>query len=158
MPASREVTKFGSGALTKPGEAWKLVRSLAESVETTDSDEDIGEIIAARILQAETMDQMLTPSSAPSMGQLSGKAIRVHDIRRRDGGLNKDLGFYLLVAVEAADDGEQEVYSTGAANVVTQLLWAHAHNSFPFPCKVLEVESKSNPGQMVQWLVKLDNF
>ena len=68
------------------------------------------------------------------------------------------LGFYLIVAAEVQGTGEQAVFSTGANNVVAQLLRANAEGWFPMACKVLETPSKSNPERSVQWLVKLDNF
>jgi hypothetical protein len=156
--STKAVEKQQTGGLAQPGDTWLELRKLAEIVPVADDDENVGEIIAARILQSETLDQLLTPSAAPSMGQLVDKPIVVHDLRKRLGGMNKDLGFYLLVAVETMDNGVQEVYSTGAANVVTQLLAANARGWLPMKCKVLETESKSNPGQFIHWLVKLDNF
>jgi hypothetical protein len=156
--SDKAVVKQQTTALAQPGETWAKVRALGATIPESDSDEDIGEVIAARILAAETLDDLLTPSSAPSLGHLVDKPIVIVDIRRRQGGMNKDLGFFLLCAVEDQATGKQEVYSTGAGNVVTQLARAWELGEIPLRCKVLEMESKSNPGQFVQWLVKLDNF
>jgi hypothetical protein len=150
--------KTATSELARPGETWARIRELAQSIPETDSDEDIGEIIAARILAAETLDDLLTPSSAPGLGHLADRPILIHDIRRKEGGMNPDLGFFLLCAVETAKDGKQEVYSTGATNVVTQLVRAFQLGEFPLACKVLETPSKQHPERTVQWLVKLDNF
>lgn len=155
---TKAVTPATGTQLAKPGDTWAKLIEMAKDIPTASDDENVGEIIAARILAAETLDQLLTPSAAPSMGQLVDKPIVVHDLRKREGGMNKELGFYLLVAVETQNDGVQEVYSTGAANVVTQLLLANARGWLPMTCKVLEMESKSNPGQFIHWLVKLDNY
>lgn len=158
MTPTKAIEHRSSAALVKGTPARAVLAELAAGVPESDEDEDIGEVIIARILNAETIEDALTPSSAPGMRDIVDVPIVVHDIRRKNGGQNPEMGFYLLAAVEIQGTGEQAVMSTGATNVVAQLLKAYQLGSFPLACKILEVESKSNPGRMVQWLVNLDNF
>ena len=131
-------------------QAWGL------EIPEDEGGDDVSDLIIGKILATQGAKELLTPSGAPSMGSLSGQPIIIHNVRRRTGGMNKKIGFYLLLDVENQSTGERAVYSTGAANIVAQVTKAWHDELLPLRCMVIEVESKSNAGQFVHWLVEED--
>jgi hypothetical protein len=134
------------------------LKAYAEELPFDEGDEDITDLIVGRILSATSVDELLTPTSAPSMGDLAGQPLIIHGARKRQGGLNKTLGFFLLLDVENQSTGIRDVFSTGAINIVTQVLKAAHDGDLPLACEVREYASKSNPERTVHWLVKIGEF
>lgn len=129
-----------------------LVSAILTLPEAIDQ-EDASEVIVARILAAESVEEILTPQSAPSLRDIEGVGIVIHDARRRESDMNPGVPFFLLLDVEDRRTGKHSVYSTGALNVMAQIAKMHSLGKLPFPCHVVSVVSKSNAGRSSQWLV-----
>lgn len=145
-------------AITLPSNPVEELRALAQAIPVQHQSDDGAEGIVAAILSKMTIEEVLTPASATALGELEGRPIIIHDVRRVEGGQNADLGFFLLVDVEDESTGNRMVCSTGAMNVVAQLAKAVEFDALPLSCQVKVTESKSNAGRMVQWLVTPAHF
>ena len=128
------------------------VRTLAQAIPVQEREEDAAESIVASILSKSTIEEVLTPATSTALGELAGRPITVHDVRRIEGGQNRDLGFFLVLDVEDDSTGNRAVYSTGALNVVAQLAKAVELDALPFKCTLTVTESKTTPGRYIQWL------
>ena len=138
---------------------WKsYALEVASTVPEATDDVDMTEVQLGRILSAKSVDEVLTPSSAPSFGETPNSVFTVHGIRRVNGGLNKELGFYLLIDATDENTGERIAYSSGATNIVAQLLWLHQHAEFPKRVKVGHSQSRANPERVTRWLIDPDKF
>jgi hypothetical protein len=133
-------------------------RKWMEGVPLAQEDEDVQEQIALRIMQAETVDDLLTPSTAEGLRDWVDKPIVIHDARLRKSNLPDGVGAYLVLDIEDAKDGKHYVATTGAINVMAQIIKAHNQGWLPMSCKVIEVVSNSDPSRKPQWLVRLDHF
>lgn len=148
----------GKSLAITPENSREALHELAMAIPEAVGDDDAGASIIARILSTMTAEQVLTPASAPSLGDKEGAIYTIHNLRRIEGGQNLELGFYLLVDATDKETGERAVYSTGAGNVVAQLVQLHKLDKLPSDVKVVWVESKRNPGRIVHWLVTPDHF
>lgn len=138
--------------------ALAALKEIAARVPETQGGEDATESIVARIMNATSVDDVLTPAQARGLGEHEGETFTIHDIRRVEGGRNSDLGFYLLVDATSDSTGRRDVYSTGAINIVTQLLKLYSMDAFPAHATICHVQSKKDPGRVVQWLVGVQPF
>jgi len=136
----------------------EALKEIARRVPETQGGEDATESIIGRIMNGATVEDVLTPANARGLGDNEGETFTIHDIRRVEGGRNSDLGFYLLVDATSDNNGRRDVYSTGAINVVTQLLKLYSMDAFPVQATICHVQSKKDPGRTVQWLVGVQPF
>lgn len=148
----------GKTIATTPESALDVLRQIGDRLPIAQSSEDATEGIVARILSGETTEDVLTPSAAPSLGDFPGETFLVHGLRRVEGGLNRDTGFYLLIDATAQSTGRRGVYSSGATNIVAQLLKLFSMDALPAEVTVTHVASKSNPGNVIHWLTSPDRF
>ena len=144
-------------SVTKVIDPMVELRKYADELPFDEGDEDITDLIVGRILNAQDVDELLTPTSAPSMGDIEGQPLIIHAARKRKGGKNPKLGFYLLLDVENQSTGARDVFSTGAVNIVTQVVKAHHDGDLPLACEVKKYPG-SEPGHEVHWLVKIGTF
>jgi hypothetical protein len=135
-----------------------VLKEIAGRLPVSNEDDNITEMMVGRILSAETEDEVLTPMSAPSLGENADTIFTIHDLRRVDGGMNKELGFYLLIDATDTKTEKRSVYSSGASNIVSQLLWFYNKGKLPVTLKVMHQQSKKDPANTIHWLVKVDHF
>lgn len=135
-----------------------VLRGLADSLPEAAEDEDLTNTMVGRILAAKDRAERLTPAKAPGLGDKEGAVYTVYALRKVEGGLNPDLGFFLLVDAKEEPDGERTAYSTGAARVVAALLADHRDGNFPCAYRIAHAASQKNPGRTVQWLVDPEAF
>lgn len=147
MPGKDIVTQ--SNALEKAA-------TIASTIPEAQDAEDFADQMTARILSAETEDDVLRAKATDSLGDYDGKVIVVHDLRRKLGGKNKRRGYYLLMDVEDADTGDRTVVSTGSDRVTDQLLWAWSRDKLPWKVKVLV--AKTQDDNELHQLVAVDHF
>jgi hypothetical protein len=155
------VTKAQSTAvvqLVEPSQAVDVLTAVIRQLPDAGDTSDAADAIVARILSSETLDEAMVPASAPSLRDLAGKLVRIHDAQRRPSDLGAKYPFYLLLDVEILSTGQRAVYSSGAEAVMAIVARAWLGQHLPFDAKVQEIASKSNPGQSATWLVKSDRF
>ena len=138
--------------------ALDVLKNLSLSLPVAAEDEDLTETLVGRILAAPDRATRLTPLKAPGFGDKEGAVFTVHGLRRVEGGLNKDLGFFLLVDATDHKTGERSWYSTGAARVVAALLADWRDGLFPCDYRIAHVASRKNVGNVVQFLIDPNNF
>lgn len=134
------------------------VKNWVMALPAADGDEDASERIMQRILDAETSADILTPEKGEGLRDHVGEELVIHDARWRPSTQNKVIGAFLVLDVELVKTGEHRVMTTGANNVVAQIVAHHNKGLMPFACRVTETPSKSDPNNKIQWLVSADAF
>jgi hypothetical protein len=150
---SKDVETLNSltGELVKV-KGWATVIPLMDPGEVSDR-------FTEAILQADSLEAMLTPpEDNEGLGEYIGREIIIHDVRAGLSSFKEGPGIFCLVDVETKKTGQHSIATTGASNVVAQLAKAFAAGWLPFSCRVVEVQSKTNPERKIQWLVSADAF
>jgi len=124
------------------------------ALEMVEDDEDVSERIGERIMQAETLEEMLSDDSET----IGLRGIVEHHILVRGATLRRSdntdgLGAYAVIDVLDKTDGEVKVVTCGAAKVLRKLVKATNQKWLPFECVVTETPSKTNPTRTVLDLV-----
>jgi hypothetical protein len=127
----------------------KWHKTLPEWLQTlppADTDEDVSLRIAAQIMAADTVDDVLG-DDAGGMGlrDLIGTPITVHDVRLRPSDQGGALDAYALIAYTTKDSPEQQIATSGATNVIAQLCRLYQLGALPIEVTYYETPSASNP-------------
>ena len=121
-------------------------------------EDDASAAIVAAILAAPNIDQLLTPTTTAGLGDYVGKLLTIHDVRLRPSDMEGGTGAYAVLDITVEGSSDHVVATTGARNVLAQLVRAWQLDAFPFSCRITETQSKRNPARTVQWLVTTDAF
>jgi hypothetical protein len=103
------------------------------------SDDDVVDAIAARILTAETADDVLTLSEPTKFADLIGHRIEVVSFVMRSSDIEDGIGAYAMIGYDDVDTGETGFTSCGASGVLAQLARMFQLGRLPFRCTVTEV-------------------
>lgn len=134
----------------------ELAAGIVQSIPEATDGEEFADQQTARILTATEEADVLRERSTDNFGDLDGKTIIVHDLRRKMGGKNKRRGYFLLCDVQVDGEDDHAVYSTGSDRVCDQLLWAWSHDKLPWKVKVRV--TKNDEGNEFHQLIAHDAF
>lgn len=146
-----DVAKSTAGAMARV--AWldcpKPIPAYLTELPWATSDDDIVDAIAARILTAESPEEVLTLSEPTKFADLIGHRIMVGGFVMRASDISDGLGAYAMIAYSDVDSGENGFTSCGASGVLAQLARMFQLGSMPFEATVTEVVTgkagRSNP-------------
>jgi hypothetical protein len=147
-----ELVPIGDEGEVAEVKRWIMALPRAEG------DEDASDRIMERILGKTDAESILSPDSAEGLRDHVGEQLVIHDARWSPSTVNKKLGAFLLLDVELVKTGDRVVMTTGANNVVAQIVAAYTADLLPLACRVTETPSKTDPTNKIQWLVGADAF
>ena len=124
-----------------------------------ESDEDVSLRIAEQIMSADSVDDVLSEDvGGVGLRDVEGQDITVHDVRLRPSDQDTPTGAYALIAFTREGSDEQEVATSGATNVMAQLVRLFQLGAFPVQVQYYETPSKSNPTNKVGRLRAAGSF
>jgi hypothetical protein len=107
--------------------------------EATDDD---GTGIIGRIMEAETVADLMADDGLPSSQDLQGQVLRVFSIARRPSDNPSMTGFYLIVEAEEVTKKTPARHSAGGEQAVAMLAKLHLLQAFPATIRYDEVTTK----------------
>jgi len=111
-----------------------------------ETDEDVSLRIAEQIMHSESEDDVLSEDvGGVGLRDVEGVDITVHDVRLRPSDQDTPTGAYALIAFTRGGSDEQEIATSGATNVMAQLVRLYQLGAFPVQVQYYETPSKSNP-------------
>jgi len=124
----------------------KTLPDWLQELPPAESDDNIVERIAGQILAADSVDDVLSEDvGGIGLRDLIGVDIVVHDVRLRPSDQGGPLGAYALIAFTREGDDMEQIASSGATNVIAQLVRLHQLGAFPVAVQYYETPSASNP-------------
>ena len=99
--------------------------------------------IIAQIMAADTIDEVLGDTSAPSLRELVNVPIRIHDGKFNRSDFEAGAPWYALLDITRLDNGRRGFYSTGAQSILAQLVRLIQLDSFP--CNVMPINARKRP-------------
>lgn len=107
------------------------------------SDDAVSDIVQ-RILNAETVDEVLKRQTVSEFEDLFGKVITIHGFKLMASTIETGVGAYAVI--DYSDDGEtaRQITTTSALGVMAALARVHQLGGFPFRCAVLEIDTGKN--------------
>jgi hypothetical protein len=134
------------------------VKAWAAVVPRADPDEYANRIVEG-IFSATSIDQAMTiPDKADGLRAYVGKVITIHDARWSPSAYKAGPGAFYLLDITVGDEIVHKVVSSGATNVMAVVARAHAKGELPRQGRIVEVASKTNPENKIQYFVATDNF
>jgi hypothetical protein len=130
-----------------------LAALILERATVTAEDPDaIAAEIVARILAAETVDEVLAPRGTIPIGHLLGEPIEVRAVRWHRSDYADGPAVYAVADVVIAGTGERATVTCGARNVMAALWRLDDLGVLPITVEVVEAERASRAGYRPLWL------
>lgn len=135
----------------------KLLERFAEMAVMIPGDLGGGvEDILAKILSAESWDQLDEPWETSEIDDIEGKTMRITKVTRRPSTFKGGLGVFLVVHLLDPKTGKEYVKTTGSISVVGQIARAYALGVESMTVQWLRAERPSESGYYPQHLKVLD--
>lgn len=135
----------------------QLLAQFAEMAVMIPADDGSGaERIMAKILSAETWDQLDEPWNASSIDDIAGKTMHITKVTRSPSTIAGGLGIFLVVHLQDPKSGKEYVKTTGSISVVAQLARAYALGISALTVQWLKAERPTPGGYYPQHLRILD--
>lgn len=116
------------------------------------SPEDISKAIAARILGATSLDDVLSPAQTTKAADVFGVPLNVTAAEFLHSGVEGGPGIYALISATDAETGETMRITCGGVNVMSQLIWMMQHDELPALVKIVKAETPTANGFYPYWL------
>ena len=100
--------------------------------------------IAARILQAETVEKVLEKATTVEFAELVGVPVTVHGFKMMPSPIEEGIGAYAVIDFTYADNGTHQITTTSALGVLAQLARTYQLGGFPLACAVMEIDTGKN--------------
>jgi len=120
--------------------------------------EDGTEAILARILSAETWDDLDAPWETSSVEDILGKTLRIEKVTRRPSTFKGGLGMFLVVTLKDHKTGDTYIKTTGSVAIVGQIAAAYAKGWMPVEVEWMQAERPTENGYYPQHLRITDSF
>jgi len=114
------------------------------------------EDILAKILAAETWDQLDAPWETSDIDDIQGLELTITKVTRRPSTFKGGLGVFLVVHLMDKRTGKEYVKTTGSVSVVGQIARAYFLGAMPLSVKWVRAERPSDSGYFPQHLEILD--
>lgn len=105
--------------------------------------------IAARILTAATVEEVLARQDTVEFEKLFDVVIIVHGFRMMPSALDEGIGAYAVIDFTYDGSDKHQITTTSALGVLSQLARIYQLGGFPFACSVMEIETgkkgRNNP-------------
>lgn len=108
------------------------------------NDDDAVNDIAARILSAENVEQVLAKSETVDFEALVGVAITVHGFKMLASNIKTGVGAYAVIDFTYQGNETHQITTTSALGVLAQLARTWELGGFPLACAVLEIDTGNN--------------
>lgn len=107
------------------------------------SDDAVADIVQ-RILNAESVDEVLKRQTVTEFEDLYGKVIEIHGFKLMSSTIETGVGAYAVI--DYSDDGQtaRQITTTSALGVLAALARVYTLSGFPFRCAVLEIDTGKN--------------
>lgn len=154
VPGTDLATKV-EGTLTTLTEVDRqnVAAFLAQTREVESQDTDAATVeILARILRAESVDDVLAPQAPVPLQQLIGFPIVVDGVRWMRSDFDEGPGMYALVDAVHRDTGEKFLGTCGGMNVLAQLFAMDRLGAFPVHVVVTRARKATANGYFPLWL------
>lgn len=139
-------------ALAIPDETrlQEYLAAMRDSVET--DPEKIGDDIVARILAAESLEDVLAPQAVEHARDLVDEPIRLHRGKVNQSDFEGGPGVYAIMECEVLRDGRMTTVSCGGRNVLAQLYKVAQFNAFPVDVVIRQAPRETKNGGRPLWL------
>lgn len=114
------------------------------------------EDILAKILAAETWDQLDEPWETSDIDDILGKELTITKVTRRPSTFRGGLGVFLVVHLMDKRSGKEYVKTTGSVSVVGQIARAYFIGAMPLTVEWVRADRPSDNGYYPQHLKVLD--
>jgi len=118
--------------------------------------EDAGKAIVARLLMAESIDEVLSTNNVIGAEALLNATIEVHGVKWQPSGYDQGPKVYALIDCTDVITGQRQLVSCGGQNVMAQLLRIQVDNGFPQRVKIVQSARATAAGNYPMWLEKGD--
>lgn len=142
-----EQQKFGE--LTVNEAATYLGVGEGELVQDPDA---IAARIVARILEAETLDDVFASQETTAAGDVLDKVLTVTDVSYNASDIGEGPGVYAIVTAKDPNTGDNLTISCGARNVMAQLFKCRDLGALPLNVRFKEAAKASSRGYRPMWL------
>lgn len=119
-----------------------------------ESAEDVQRRIAERILDSETVDQVLSPSVATPWRSMLGTPVVVLGLTWRRSSFDESAGVYAIVEAANPATGEPLTLTTGSFGVMVQLFKLWQMGALPATLQLLPLDKRTARGFEVFYLQK----
>lgn len=138
-------TTFKPGMDLVPWEGCiRPIPSFLTELPWAQSDDDAVQDIVARILQAQTVEDVLARSETVEFEQLSGVVIIVHGFKMLPSLLEKGVGAYAVIDFTYDKGDTHQITTTSSLGVLAQLATTYRLSGFPLRAAVLEIDTGKN--------------
>jgi len=112
--------------------------------------------IVQQILDADTLDDVLTPIEAVNVDQVLGRPVEVLRFEAVESDFEQGSAWYAAIQVRHLDTGEQGVLTTGNQGVLAQLITIMMRDAFPVEGKFMHTGNPNRYGTRPIRLTKPD--
>lgn len=120
-------------------------------IEDHDSDQTTVEILA-RILAAESVEDVLAPQAPVALKTLQGFPLSIDSVRWMKSDFAEGAGMYALIKGARTDTGETFLATCGGTNVLAQLFVLDKLGAFPTKVKITTASKPTANGYYPLWL------
>lgn len=134
----------------------QLFASAGVAVASEDRDPELAAFeVAARILQAETVDDILGETELLKARDILRKPFWLDGFDVRNSDFQDGSGVYMLMSIRLFDDTENRVQVTcGSTNVIAQCVRLQQLDALPAPVCFVEASKPTKSGYYPLWLRK----
>lgn len=108
--------------------------------------------IVARILSAETAEDVLAISQVVHAQDILGMPISIHRIKWQRGELEGSANCYAVITATNLQDDEKITITCGGINVMTQLVKLGMIGEFPYRARITKATKPTKRGYLPLWL------
>jgi hypothetical protein len=116
--------------------------------------EAVAKAITNRILEAESVEDVLSPQECRHARELLDVPLRFFDLHFNQSDFEEGAGFYAIANCEDVESGDRFAVACGGRNVMAQLLRLHQIGAFPIDLKFEQARRPTRQGFWPLWLVK----
>lgn len=127
-----------------------------EAVAEVEDPEEIAREIMARILRAETPEEVLSQAGTTSARDVLDKALNLLDVRFLRSSFDEGPGVYAILQMGDPDTGEVFPVTCGSRNVLAQAFRLNGLNALPRLVKIVEAGKDTARGYRPMWMVAAD--
>jgi hypothetical protein len=135
--------------------AWGELESQLDALPTLDI-EQLADRTISRILTASSPDEVLANPEPTGLGTFAGDVVILHSITGcMPSAFTTGPSRYIVLDITDEHTGEQLSVTCGSPYVIAAAFALQRLGELPTRCRVLALDSKSNPGQKSLWIVKV---
>lgn len=127
---------------------WILKQEEMDEVDP----EDAARSIVARILMADSAEDVLAVSKVTHAKDILQMPIEIHSVKWQRGGFEEGANCYAVIAATLLQDDERVTVTCGGVNVMTQLVKLGIIGAYPIHARIVQSAKPTAKGYFPLWL------